>query len=135
MPESDGQFSRDLGYLFRFIESLEAHAVELGGARGAALAGLLEGQAARWTEIATVLGGGAETEPTEAEERELSESHETTDVTLAAEATDPGGGTLIDLPAMSRSTVPRPPSTRTGEPSPPRAPLTVGSLVDAPRRR
>lgn len=143
-PPRDDPYGRDLSYLFKFLEKMDAHAAEIGGEGGAALAALLDGQAERWTRIAAILRGEAppaaddaatEGDPaTEGDdgEQDVSEAHETTDVTLTERAAP--GGTVIDMPAVGRPTAPLPPSSR-GSEGGSRATWTVGSLLDGSRKR
>lgn len=49
-------FERDLGYLDKFFDNLEAHAGTLGGEGGARLAQLVGEERARWVEIRALLG-------------------------------------------------------------------------------
>ena len=50
-------FERDLGYLDKFFDNLDAHAATLGGEAGARLRQLVGEERARWTEIRALLGG------------------------------------------------------------------------------
>lgn len=50
-------FERDLGYLDKFFDNLDAHAGTLGGEGGARLKQLVGEERARWTEIRALLGG------------------------------------------------------------------------------
>lgn len=57
--EQPDEFSRDLGYLARFLDKLAAHAGTLPGERGARLAQLIAEEGERWSEISALLGGEA----------------------------------------------------------------------------
>lgn len=69
-------FSRDLGYLDKFLSGLRDHAATLGEPAGARLLALLDEQDRAWSEIRGILAGGtgapaaakpaSETEPTSA---------------------------------------------------------------------
>jgi len=59
MARETNSFSRDLGYLDGFLDKLEAHAGDVGGAAGARLAALMVEERTRWQEIKALLGGGA----------------------------------------------------------------------------
>lgn len=52
-------FSRDLGYLEKFFEKLEAHAGTLGGASGQRLRTLMSEERKRWGEIRSLIAGNA----------------------------------------------------------------------------
>lgn len=56
---ADDSFARDLGYLDKFFDKIEAHAASVGGASGARLKELMGEERARWREIRGLLGGGA----------------------------------------------------------------------------
>lgn len=139
MPTSEGPFDRDLSYLVRFLDKLAGHAGELGGEQGEALAALIAEEKERWGRITALLGGEPAAEAPAPDEP--TEAHESTDVTIeTAPSTDPGVGgdslgTIAEMPAVGRSQAPLPPSARTGSAPPTRAPWTVGSLVDTPRKR
>lgn len=51
--------ARDLGYLARFLDKLEAEAKSLGGQRGERLLTLLLEERARWDEIQSLLAGAS----------------------------------------------------------------------------
>jgi len=55
MPENDA-FSRDLGYLEKFFDKLEAHAATLPSDAGARLRELIAGERRTWAEIRQVIG-------------------------------------------------------------------------------
>ena len=50
-------FERDLGYLDKFFDGLDAHAATLGGESGARLKQLIGEERTRWGEIRSLLGG------------------------------------------------------------------------------
>ncbi len=52
-------FSRDLGYLDRFLQGLRDHAASLGEPAAARLGALLDEQDRAWTEIRGLLSGGS----------------------------------------------------------------------------
>lgn len=56
MPQD---FSRDLGYLDKFLHGLRAHAATLGEPAGSRLAALMDEQDRAWTEIKGILAGGS----------------------------------------------------------------------------
>src|SRR5262245_60362213 len=53
------EFTRDLGYLDKFFEKLDAEAANLAAASAARLRALLGEERSRWAEIRTLLAGGA----------------------------------------------------------------------------
>ena len=57
-------FSRDLGYLDKFLQGLRAHAATLGEPAGSRLAALLNEQDRAWTEIRGILAGNPGTSAT-----------------------------------------------------------------------
>jgi len=71
MPDN-GEFSRDLGYLDKFFDKLEAHAGTLPSEAGQRLRALLSEERARWAEIRQLVGtapaaAAPETNATQAE--------------------------------------------------------------------
>jgi hypothetical protein len=56
-------FTRDLGYLDKFLASVRAHAGTLGGPAGSRLAQLMDEEQARWTEIRGLLASGGNPGP------------------------------------------------------------------------
>ncbi len=52
-------FERDLGYLDKFFDGLDAHAATLGGESGARLKQLVGEERVRWGEIRSLLGGSS----------------------------------------------------------------------------
>ena len=50
-------FSRDLGYLDKFLQGLRAHAATLGGSAGTRLSALMDEQDRAWAEIKGILEG------------------------------------------------------------------------------
>lgn len=94
-------FSRDLGYLDKFLSALRAQAVALGGTSGSRLATLMDEQERAWTEIRAILGGS----PASASD--------------ASEGAAAGMPTTPETPAIGLDTPPAA-SAKT---------LTVGSLI------
>lgn len=85
---SEHPFAKDLGYLFPFFERVSAWAAELPEADAARLRALLEGEEARWREVAALLEGSAEAPMTSG-----SEEGERADAAApVAPATLPGEG-------------------------------------------
>ncbi|HEY9857483.1 MAG TPA: hypothetical protein V6D05_17190 [Stenomitos sp.] len=59
MAQQDLPFSRDLGYLDKFLTSLRAHAESLGEPRRSELLRLVNAEVATWGRIRTLLAGQA----------------------------------------------------------------------------
>jgi hypothetical protein len=53
----DAAFARDLGYLDKFFDKIEAHAASLDATRGARLRALVAEERTRWAEIRGLIGG------------------------------------------------------------------------------
>lgn len=94
-------FERDLGYLDKFFDNLEAHATTLGGDAGARLRQLIGEERARWVEIRGLINAPAAADkgakaaapkPTEAPA-----TTQTGDVTAAATRVPSAGFTVGSL--------------------------------------
>jgi hypothetical protein len=104
----DPAFERDLGYLTRFFDKLEAHAGTLAPEAGARLATLVGEERERWREITRLVGGPART-----------------DAAPAANTAAPSSATAGPSPgAAATGAEPRATAAR----APTRGALTVGSL-------
>lgn len=120
MPQTnDADFARDLGYLDKFFDKLDAAAKELGDARGSRLSTLVEEERARWAEIKSILAGAAAaTAPSSSSQPAAA----TADVHAAPVGSTKGAPTSAGRPAPPSPPPPSSSSRTAGA-------WTVGSLV------
>lgn len=88
-------FSRDLGYLDKFLQGLREHAATLGAPGGSRLLALLDEQDQAWGEIRGILAGGSGAS-SESGKASTSRNASTTDEASAAPA---AGAAIPEVPS------------------------------------
>ena len=120
--EKKASFEKDLGYLDRFFDNLQAHAAEaLGEEKGAALSQFIDEERGRWADIRAMIQGEGTSAPSQS--AAPAPSVEEGDARSSEGSPGPEAPAASDSPAAPSAPQPAAPRRRAGKPG-----LTVGSL-------